>query len=215
MAASDTRKLNVGGQVFEASVATFNKSLFLATFFGEDLSDPLDATPRFLDRDPELFTEVLRLLRGYPFKRHPRILWSEVKKEADFYQVPDLNDLAPPPPLVLPPEMPATTTIRLCRAPTKKTHWIPRSLCGPLPNDVRNKSYHLSICGAQALQAIDDSVLPKLGFVQHDDDTMDFTRKEKTVFYAKVDGLLPEVPVHPREMIRKTDEEWLSVTYWQ
>jgi len=219
LAASDatSQKLNVGGHIFEASAVTLSKSIFLATLLGEDLHDELDgANSPFLDRDPELFTEVLRLLRGYQFKQHPRLQWSEVKSEADFYQVPNLDALGPPPPVVLPPDMPAITTkILLSRAPTKKCHWIPRSPSGSLPDDVQDSLYRISLSGGDFIREIDISVLLALGFVQ-DGDNMEFTRTEKTIFYAKVDGCLPVVPPLPQEIKRdESREEWMSITYWQ
>lgn len=209
------QKLNVGGHVFEASVVTLRKSVFLATFLGEDLSNENGANPPFLDRDPELFTEVLRLLRGYQFKSHPRLQWIEVKAEADFYQVPGLDGLAPPPPVVLPPDMPAVTRkIYIQRSNTKKCHWIPCSPSGTLPKDVDDKLRRLELSHGQFTYEIELSVLPALGFVEGED--MVFARTEKTIIYAKVDGRLPVVPPLPQEVKRdESNEEWLSITYWQ
>jgi len=165
----------------------------------------------------ELFTEVLRLLRGYQFKQHPRLQWSEVKAEADFYQVPDLCALGPPPLVVLPPDMPAITTkVIVSRAPTKKCHWVARSPSGNLADDVERRTDRLQV-GGVAMREIQLSVLPALGFAQlPNEDIMEFVRTEKTIFYTKVDGRLPVVPPLPQAMKRdESCEGWLSITYWQ
>lgn len=203
-------KLNVGGQIFQAKLSTFSKSEFLATFLGDDLSNDSDASPPFLERDPELFTEILRLLRGYQFKQHPRLQWSEVKAEAQFYQVPNLDSFAPPLPLMLPPASPPVKRkFALYRAQTRRIHWIPSKAFGTLPADVQQKLYSLGEHG----HAICESCLPSLGFAQADD-KMQFTHWEKTVFYAEFDGRLPEVPGAPNEVERFECERWLEVKHW-
>ena len=106
---------------------TLAKSGFLASFLAEDLGNDVgvdDAGLPFLDRDAELFAEVLRLLRGYPFRHHPRLTWCEVRKEAEFYLVPGLEALGPPPKVVLPPPTEHAQKLWIRKAPTRKTHWL-------------------------------------------------------------------------------------------
>lgn len=194
------------------------KSIFLATFLGDDLSeDAIDSAGRpFVDRDPELFDEVLRLLRGYEFKRHPRLIWSEVKAEADYYQVPNLDALSLPPNVALPPDMPAIARkITFSRSNTKRCHWIPTCTPAlPFPADVETKLYSIGNPSFGApLRALCPSSLLGLGFVVQPD-SMEYTRKEKTVFYAKVDGIPPDVPFLPNEIMQEEAEMWLKITYW-
>merc|ERR1712032_336952 len=86
-------QVNVGGVLFSAAGSTFMKSGYLAALQSMELGDDLrdDAGHLFIDRDPDLFSEVLRLLRGYKFNKHPRLSWEEVKHEADFYQLEELH----------------------------------------------------------------------------------------------------------------------------
>jgi len=205
-------RVNVGGEVFEASRQTFNQSVVLATFLGEDLSNDTSepASPPFWDRDPELFREVLRLLRGHRFLQHPRLKWHEVRAEADFYQVSNLDELGPPPVLVFPPDLPAfPRKLSLERTNTRKAYWIPRSLSGSsLPPDVLSELSQI-----QQDRVISEGALPRLGFLRIGD-TNEYIRKEKIAFYAK-DWKIPlEVTSFPSEIERVETEKWLSVTFW-
>merc|ERR1712176_772854 len=88
--ASACVEVNVGGQIFRASSATLRRSNYIASLLCDELDDALkDSDGRlFLDRDPQIFAEVLRLLRGYQPRPLNDVPWSALKAEADFYQVP-------------------------------------------------------------------------------------------------------------------------------
>uniref|UniRef100_A0A7S1PJW0 Potassium channel tetramerisation-type BTB domain-containing protein n=1 Tax=Alexandrium catenella TaxID=2925 RepID=A0A7S1PJW0_ALECA len=211
--------LNVGGQIFMVSRATWMRAGFLATLLADDLGhDMMDTAGNiFIDRDPELFGEVVRLLRGYAFVRHPRLTWQEVRAEADFYQVrsEDIDALAPPPAVVLPPERVTTQVVTLL--------WVGS-------NDPRNR-WHVSGGRKSLTQDIDASmpggpgaastrlepeILERLGF-QKGETTFtlsktEFTRTVRIAFYEKMGGAI-SVPVLPEEVHREDHPQWLQITY--
>lgn len=203
-------KVNVGGRIFEAQKSTLTASGFLANLLDADLEEDQSFTSGqlFIDRDPVLFEEVLRLLRGYTFIRHARSMWQEIKAEADFYLVPitSLDSLYSPEVVVkLPPGMSNTRTLIFNIEHTKKNaHWLPRT---SLPPDV--KTY---IAGVHGL-AVDPVHLKELGFVHVGDGNHMFERKERIVYYTKSCDATTLVPTHPHEIERLELPRWTQVTY--
>lgn len=77
----DTVILNVGGEHFETTVQTLiSNSKYFESFFSRWNCDP--STKIFIDRDPGIFTHVLRLMRD-PSYNYPQKYLSEL----DFFQI--------------------------------------------------------------------------------------------------------------------------------
>lgn len=198
--------------MFQALHSTFAKAGFLANLFSEDMGgDPVDANGcEFLDRDPELFEEVLRLLRGYTFESHPRLTWDAIKSEADFYLVPPelITEHAPGPEIALPPEMVSIETLRFRIEHTKKScHWIPTT--DELPLDVQAKMYTAGIHG----RAVPPVALKELGFKKVGEVSEIYDRKIRTIYYPKPKGGKVEIPKHENEVDRHESSCWMLVAY--
>ena len=73
-------KINVGGRIFETTKNTLSKSNFFKAWLSRWNSE--DNTELFLDRDPDNFNEILKLLRDDNHKIKPNIEY-----ELDFYQI--------------------------------------------------------------------------------------------------------------------------------
>jgi hypothetical protein len=211
---SEIVQINVGGRMFQSLQSTFAKAGFLANLFSEDMGgDSVDTNGCvFLDRDPELFEEVLRLLRGYSFESHPRLNWDAIKSEADFYLVlPELiTEHAPEPEIALPPEMISIETLRFRIERTKKScHWIPTTDEYQLPLDVQAKMYTAGIHG----RAVPPVALKELGFKKVDENFEIYERKIRTIYYLKPKGGEVEIPSHKNEVDRHESSCWTWVAY--
>lgn len=208
--------INVGGTRFEASEDTFNKSGYVALLLGKELSDDdmMDSDGHlFIDRDPELFAEVLRLLRGYRFFRHPRLTWSEVRAEADFYQVQvaDCDSLAPHPRITLPPDMVYQQTVQLLFVGSNNTgnQWHISGEKEKAPADV------LKSMNPGNNTPLQPDTLIRLGFSQGQTTGPDqfaktlFHRKVRVVSYDKFDV----VPSVTNELVRDASSDFVQVSY--
>merc|ERR1712232_1014922 len=171
--------------------------------------DSVDANGHlFIDRDPEIFEEVLRILRGYAFNSHPRLTWDEIKSEADFYLVPPELLADPAPEIALPPEMITIDTIRFRVERSKKSaHWIP--LENAIPQDVQARMYTAGVHG----RAVHPVALKELGFRQISDAFENYERKCRIIYYAKPKGVKLEIPGHANEIERHESSHWVCVSY--
>lgn len=222
----------MGGTVFQASRKTFEASIYLKTLMSSDLAeDSLDPSGRlFVDRDPELFAKVLKLLRGYRFRSNAGLSWAEVKEEADFYQVPGLSCLAPEMPVlvIVPEEAVVVRRLALTEFVSKrgKLHYVisgddvrdlPADLadrvyvCAPFPHngptcldvtDVIAAGFHLKV-GQNGRDDID---------IDSRDDKWIYECEEKVVYYAKKAGTLLQVAKLHGEVIREDCPHWICIT---
>lgn len=214
-------EVNVGGRLFKASAATLRISPFFANLLADDLIDDLrDGDGRlFVDRDPELFAEVLRLLRGYPPRSvsHGGLRWSMVKAEADFYQVP-LQFLTPPAEVVMPPDVLSVRRLYLEIGSKETLHRD--ELCmyslTDLPPDLRSQTRIQSVevnrhqCGSKTVFVVNQQILEEAGFMDRADGM--YERTERRCYYRH-DGHEIIIPAHPMEVCREHHESYVCVTY--
>lgn len=223
---SKIHDLNVGGMIFQAHRTTLERSIFLKTLLSSDFDDDsLDTDGKlFIDRDPELFKQVLKLLRGYRFHSNPVLSWEEVKAEADFYQVPDLEILAPETPVivVVPEETVLVRRLRLTEFPTRrgKVHYtVSDSDWSQLPADLANKVFYLSAHGPTCL---DIATVLAAGYElkneKESEDADEFQQqmiyecREKIIYHAKTPGTVLQVPKLQNEVLREDCPHWICIT---
>jgi len=217
-------RLNVGGRVFMAAKATLAKAGFLAALLQkQNTKDMVDADGEiYIDRDPQLFAEVLRLLRGYTFSPHPRLTWQDVRDEAAFYQVraSDVDALTPRPVQVVPPERLTTQKVSLFSVDAGDVGgntWYVREGREGMTDDVDSR---MPDGRGGSSNCVDLDLLWELGFQEGviDDDHLPrkvFTRQLRTVCYAKPRGDPIAVPFLPDEVDRKDCPHWVQVSYKQ
>jgi len=220
-------ELNVGGRLFQSYRTTLEASSHLKILLSSDLEDDtVDADGRlFIDRDPELFEQVLKLLRGYRFRNRAGLSWDEVKEEADFYQVPGLENFAPEKPVVVvvPEETTAILQVSLRSMVSKRgrQHYV---ICHDdvdnLPADLASQVYQCAPYPSCPLCLSIDGVIAA-GFVlkepvnsvdDNDENTWTYECKERVVFYAKTPGTLLEVPKLRNEVLREDCPHWIRIT---
>lgn len=219
-------ELNVGGRLFQAYRNTLERSVHLKTLLGNDLEDDaLDPDGRlFIDRDPELFAQVLKLLRGYRYRICSGLSWEEIKGEADFYQVPELECLAPEKPVtvVVPEETVSIRRVSLKSFVTKRgrQHFeIDDSNVRELPPELASQVYELAPYRGSPQALSVDSVIAA-GFEpkdpEHsngaDKDKWVYECKERVVFYAKTAGAVLQVPELHNEVLREDCIHWIRIT---
>lgn len=213
-------EVNVGGQVFKASAATLSKSPFFAALLGDDLFNDLrdDEGRLFIDRDAELFAEVLRLLRGYePRNLGGRLAWRTVKAEADFYQIP-MDLLKAPVEVVLPPEI---LSVRYLYAEPTSSETLRRDeIClyslNDLPPDLKMHIRIVAVevnrhqCGSKSVFVISQQVLQEAGFCERCPGTWERTER---LTYHRHQGVDLVIPRHPMEVDRQETEHYTCVTF--
>lgn len=220
-------QLNVGGTVFQAYQTTLQRSVHLKTLLSSELEDDSVDTDGtlFIDRDPDLFKQVLKLLRGYRFRSQPGLSWEEVKQEADFYQVPELETVAPEIPVivVVPEEAVVIRQVTLVEFVTKRGrvyYTVSDSDWRQLPDDLANKVHSLSAHGPTCL---DINHVIAAGYERKnledggEDDTDDTKEKliyecqEKVVYYAKTAGTSLQVAELHNEVLREDCPHWIRI----
>jgi len=214
-------EVNVGGEVFRVSSRTLRKSPFLAALLADDLADDLrDKEGRlFIDRDPTLFAEIVRLLRGYPASHSPQLPWGLVKAEADFYQVP-VDLIKPPVQVATPPDI--LRVRRLYRG--EGTTSEPRhedELCmvsmSDIPADLKSQTRIIAVevigqwCGSKTVFLVSQRVLEEAAFVERENGTWE--RAERLCYHRLTGGVELVVPEHPAEVCRETHPDYVCVTY--
>lgn len=176
----------------------------------------------FVDRDPELFAEVLRLLRGCPPRILDNIPWNDIKAEADFYGVP-LEAMRPPTEVILPPSV--LTVRRLYVEPVTSEILRRDELCmysmSDLPPDMKSQTriiavevLHGIIRGSKTVFVVSQPVLEEAGFCERPDGTIRaWERTERHSYHAQKAGIELIIPSHPMEVNREIHEHYISVTY--
>mmetsp|Transcript_137284 Transcript_137284/g.342266 ORF Transcript_137284/g.342266 Transcript_137284/m.342266 type:complete len:320 (-) Transcript_137284:123-1082(-) len=215
-------EVNVGGEIFRSSAATLRNSPFLASLLSDDFVDDLrDADGRlFIDRDPDLFAAVLRLLRGYdPEMCTGKCSWSAVKAEADFYQIP-LDLLREPVEVVLPPDILIVRHLYSYHNTPSTETLHPGEVCmyslNDLPPDLKTQIRIDSVlvnrhqCGSKTVFVINRQVLEEAGFIERSEGVWERTERK---CYHKKSGLQLLVPKHPMEVDRDEQQHYLCITY--
>lgn len=220
-------QLNVGGRIFEAYRKTFEASVYLKTMLSCDLvEDSMDADGRvFVDRDPELFQQVLKLLRRYRYRNQPGLSWEEVKDEADFYQVPDLECLAPEKPVtvVVPDEEVSIRRFTFGTLVTKRGDVrvvVSDSDQRRLPSDLADRLYQLAPYRGAPFCINFDALLNagfELNGAVYDDNgrakqELTYECRERVVFYAKAAGTELQVAELRDEVVREDLPQWIRIT---
>mmetsp|Transcript_6602 Transcript_6602/g.14428 ORF Transcript_6602/g.14428 Transcript_6602/m.14428 type:complete len:247 (-) Transcript_6602:65-805(-) len=215
-------EVNVGGQVFRATAATLRRCPFFASMLGDDLVDNLkDSDGRvFVDRDPQLFYEVLRLLRGYAPRNLPEVPWSSVKAEADYYGVP-LDLLSAPVQVVLPPDV---LSVRRLYVEAQSTEVLRRDeVCMysmiDLPPDLKSQTRIVAVevmrhQGTKTVFVITQQLLQHAGFYEAEVDRFHrWERTERRCYHPIVGGMQLVIPHHPMEISREVEEHYVCVSY--
>jgi len=216
-------EVNVGGQIFVASENTLMKSPFLASLLGGELVDDMrDSHGRlFIDREPTLFAEVLRILRGHQPRSNETTSWHEVKAEADFYQVP-LNLLELPAQVVLPPNILSVRRLYLeDQPPAEVSHRGPDDLCmyslQDLPPDLKSQTSIIGVevdhqtFGTKTLFLVRKQILMEAGFLYSRQEAL-WERTEQSN-YHKRGGAPLCIPTHPTEVCREETSDYVCITY--
>lgn len=213
-------EVNVGGRVFQASGMTLRKSPFFKSLLSDDLIDDLkDADGRlFVDRDPDLFAEVLRLLRGFLPRHLPdKVPWSAVKAEADFYQIP-LELLSSPAEVVIPPDILCVRRLYTevsCTEALRRDEVCMYSL-SDLPPDLKTQTRIIAVevnrhqCGTKTVFVISQQVLEEVGFCERSETTWERTERR---CYHKYNGMDLVIPTHPMEVGREEHDAYMCVVY--
>jgi len=213
-------EVNVGGTTFKASAATLRKSPFFASLLSDELTDDLrDQDGRlFVDRDPELFAEVLRIMRGYRFQvSSERLPWNAVRAEADFYQIP-LDLLHSPAEVVIPPDILSVRRIYTelqCTETLRRDEICMYSL-SDLPPDLKTQTRIVAVevnrhqCGTKTVFVISQQVLEEAGFCERSETTWERTERR---CYHKYNGMELVIPKHPMEVGREEHPEYVCVVY--
>ncbi|CAE8584474.1 unnamed protein product [Polarella glacialis] len=220
-------EVNVGGRIFTASSATLRKSPYLESLMGDELTDDLrDPEGRlFIDRDPEIFAEVLRLMRGHAPRALPpgELHWAEVRAEADFFQIP-LNQIEPPVEVVLPPDVLSVRRLYVDDQPPPATTASggPDELCmytlSDLPPDFKSQTSIVgvevdrrSFVGTKTVFLARRQLLQEAGFCFYRPESL-WERTERRV-YHRLRGTELVVPKHPTEVSRERTEHYMCITY--
>lgn len=213
-------EVNVGGQIFKSSAWTLRKSTFFASLLSDDLVDDMrDAEGRlFIDRDPELFVEVLRLLRGYrPRKSSDQLPWGAVKAEADFYQVP-LDLLSAPCEVVIPPDILCVRRLyneASCTETLRRDEVCMYSL-SDLPPDLKTQTRIVAVevnrhqCGTKTVFVISKQVLEEAGFCERPEVCWERTERR---CYHKYNSMELVIPTHPMEVGREEHDDYVCLVY--
>lgn len=213
-------EVNIGGTIFIATAGTLRKSPFFASLLSDELVDDLrDAEGRlFVDRDPELFAEVLRLLRGYQ-PRIERHGWGVVKAEADFYQIP-LDCLRPPVEVLIPPDILVVRHVFAYNGTRSTESLRADEVCvyclGDVPPDLKTQiridSVHVNRhqSGSKTVFVVSQQVIEEAGFFQRAEGFYERTERR---CYHKKSGLELVIPKHPMEVEREHQEHYLCITY--
>lgn len=219
-------EINVGGKVYKASFATLRRSTFLSHLLSDELSDDLkdDGGRLFIDRDPDLFGEVLRLLRGYPSRCAPEtaFAWTDIKHEADFYQIP-VEMMVQPVEVILPPDV--LCVRRLYSEGTTPSGVEPLhrdEICmyamGDLPQDLRSQTRIVAVevlqpgSASKTVFAIGQRMLEESGFFSHSQNGV-WERTERRCYHRVTPHVQVIIPTHPMELCRETHEHYICVTY--
>lgn len=221
-------EVNVGGHHFRAAASTLRKSPFFASLLADDLVDDLrDSEGRlFVDRDPELFAEVLRLLRGYAPRSSPSVVWDAIKAESDFYGVP-LEDLRPPVEVKMPPDILTVRRLYVEAAPREAmmTEALRRDeVCmytmTDLPPDLKSQTRIVAVevirhqWGSKTVFVANQQVLEEAGFCERADGSVRaWERTERRCYHAMQGGVEVVIPTHPMEVCREHYEHYVCVTY--
>eukprot|EP00747_Dinoflagellata_sp_TGD_P028894 gnl/TRDRNA2_/TRDRNA2_133551_c0_seq1.p1 gnl/TRDRNA2_/TRDRNA2_133551_c0~~gnl/TRDRNA2_/TRDRNA2_133551_c0_seq1.p1 ORF type:complete len:250 (+),score=38.60 gnl/TRDRNA2_/TRDRNA2_133551_c0_seq1:92-841(+) len=211
-------EVNVGGKVFSVSTGTLRKSPFFASLLSDDLTDDLkDHKGRlFVDRDPELFAEVLRLLRGYPAQDTLHMPWSVVKAEADFYQVP-VVELTAAVEVVIPPDILCVQRLYAEMDSLEPLHRdeICLHTMRNLPQDLQTR---VRIAGLEVIPggetktvfAVSKRTLEEASFVELCGGVWERTERR---CYHKKGAAEIVIPEHPMEVSREHHAHYVCVTY--
>lgn len=215
--------VNVGGTIFKAGVATLGKSKFLAPILGDELSDDMkdDQGRLYIDRDPALFREVLRLLRGYPARlsADSQFSWNDLKAEADFFQVP-LEMLNAPVEVAVPPDILSVRRV-YAEDPESITDPLHRGEMGmysmsDLPPDLKSATRIIAVevmrgCGAKTVFAVGQRTLEEAGFAESIGGVWE--RTERYCYHRIRPDCELVIPKHPMEISRAVHEHFVCVTY--
>lgn len=215
-------EVNVGGRVFKASASTLRKSPFLSSLISDELHDDLrDADGRlFIDRDPDLFHEVLSLLRGYePRADLGKNSWTAVKLEADFYQIP-VELLQGPVEVVLPPDILVVRHLYTYPGQPSTEPLKAEEICmyslNDLPPDLKTQIRIDSVlvnrhqCGSKTVFVVGRLVLSEAGFCDRGDGVWERTERK---CYHRKNGMQLVIPRHPMEVDREDHPHYLCITY--
>lgn len=215
-------EVNVGGQIFKASLLTLRRSGFLASLLDDDLTDDLKDKygHLFLDRDPELFVEVLRLLRGHAARQLPdgRNTWSAVKAEADFYQVP-VELLMSPMELAIPPDILTVRRLYIddnCMEAVRRDEICMYSLID-LPPDLKTQIRIVAVevnrhhSGSKTVFVVSRQVLEEASYGDRLDGAWE--RIERRCYHKITEGVELIIPAHPMEISREHCAFYVCVTY--
>jgi hypothetical protein len=215
-------KVNVGGRTFEASHASLRKSTFFDALLSDDLSDDLkDEDGRlFIDRDPDLFSQVLRILRGYAPQTSPELTWAMVKAEADFYSIP-VDLLQPPVEVAIPPDILFVRRLYAERENPCPEHLSRDEICmysmSDLPPDLKSQTRIIAVevirhqCGSKTMFVISQRVLEEAGFLERSGGTWE--RTERRCYHKLEGGTQLLVADHPMEVCRDMTDHYVCVTY--
>mmetsp|Transcript_10730 Transcript_10730/g.37550 ORF Transcript_10730/g.37550 Transcript_10730/m.37550 type:complete len:292 (+) Transcript_10730:161-1036(+) len=213
-------EVSVGGTIFRASASTLKKSPFLASLLSDEFIDDMrDPEGRlFVDRDPELFAEVLRLMRGCE-PRAGTNSWYSVKAEADFYQIP-LNLLRAPVEVIVPPDILVVRHLYSYTGTPSSEALRGDELCmyclTDLPPDLKTQIRIDSVlvnrhqCGSKTVFVISQQVLEEAGFYERSDGLWERTERR---LYHRSSGVELVIPKHPMEVDRERQEHFLCITY--
>mmetsp|Transcript_29094 Transcript_29094/g.46304 ORF Transcript_29094/g.46304 Transcript_29094/m.46304 type:complete len:247 (+) Transcript_29094:46-786(+) len=215
-------KVNVGGTIFEASPATLRKSTFFDSLLGDELSDDLKDSEGhlFIDRDPILFDQVLRILRGYIPQTSRDVSWAMVKEEADFYSIP-IDLLKAPVEVVLPPDILVVRRLYAENETPCPEHLARDEICmysmTDLPPDLKSQTRIIAVevirhqCGSKTMFVISQRVLEEAGFLERASGTWE--RTERRCYHTLKDGTQLLIPEHPMEVLRESTDHYVCVTY--